>query len=298
VRPIPLKIRSAQTPTSIADTPALQTIALHFVESLQPVSAAAQVLARALNFSLDRATQIGIPSVAIPAGNFVAEGRAIPVVQGLTSPAMLDPHKVGVIVVLTNEMMHNSQAEAILRQTMIEATAAAFDGLMFSAAPGVANERPAGLLYNVAPIAPSSASSPLDAMIADLQQIAKATAPVSGASAPVLIAAPAQAVSLAMLAVRDVWPVFASAALPDRTIIGLVPGAVAVAIDRLRLEAGNQMAANMEDTPGEIVDIGGVFARTVGSVFQTDSVGLRLIMPCSWGLRSASAIAWLESVNW
>jgi hypothetical protein len=118
-------------------------------------------------------------------------------------------------------------------------------------------------------------------MVADLQVIAKALAPVSGSGTPLLIAAPAQAVSLAMLAPRDIWPVFSSAALPDKTVVGLVAEAIATVIEPPRSEASKEMAVNMESTSAEIVDIGGTFARPGGSVFQTDSVGLRLVIPAT-----------------
>jgi hypothetical protein len=296
---VPLVTRTAQTPTSTTDAAALMTITMHLVESLQPVSAAANVIARSLGLSFGQAEQLSIPTVAMPGADFVAEGQPIPVVQGQTSPGpQLDPHKVGVLVVLTGEMIRNTRGEAIIRQALIEATAARFDALMFSTAPGVPNQRPPGVLNGIAPLAPSAAGNPLDAMIADLQEIAKAAAPVSGSGTPILIAAPAQAVSLAMLAPRDVWPVFASASLPDKTVVGLVPEAVATVVEPPRIEAGNQMVVHRETQPGEIVDIGGVSASPVGSVYQTDSVGLRLVQPVTWGLRSPSAVAWIENVAW
>jgi hypothetical protein len=128
--------------------------------------------------------------------------------------------------VLTNEMLRNSQAEAIICQTLTEATAASLDALLFLTAPGVPDQQPPGILNGIAPLAAASRlGSSLDAMTEDLLTIATTLAPVSGSGTPILIAAPAQAVSLAMLAPHDVWPIFTSAALPDRTIIGLVPDA-------------------------------------------------------------------------
>jgi hypothetical protein len=297
-RNVPLLTRAAQQPTSTTDAAALMTVTMHLVESLQPVSAAAQVIARSLGLTFDHATQLSIPAVSIPAANWVGEGRPIPVQQGATSGMLLDPHKVAVIVVLTNEMLRNTQAEAIVRQTLTEATAASLDALLFSTAPGVPGQQPPGLLNGIPPLTPANPGSPLDSMIADLQQVAKALAPVSGSGTPLLIAAPAQAVSLAMLAPRDIWPVFSSAALPDKTVVGLVPEAIATVVEPPRIDASKETAVNMESTPAEIVDIGGTLARPVGSVFQTDSTGLRLIIPATWGPRSASAVAWIEGTNW
>jgi hypothetical protein len=294
-RVVPLLTRAAQVPTSTTDAAALMTVAMHFIETLVPVSAAAQVIARSLGLSFDNATQLSVPAVAIPAAKFVGQGKPIPVVQGETTSMLIDPYKIAVIVVVTGEMIRNTQAEAIIRQTLIETTAASLDGLLFSIAAGVADERPPGLLYDIPPLDPTDAGA--DAMANDLKQLARAIAPVSGSGTPLLIAAPEQFVSLSML-VHDVFPFAMSAALPAGTVIAVVPEGICTVIELPRVEAGAHMVTNMDSTPGEIVDIGGTFARPVGSVFQTDGVGLRLVMPATWGLRSPNAIAWLQSVNW
>ncbi|UVO30167.1 phage major capsid protein [Bradyrhizobium arachidis] len=297
-RNVPLLIRAAQQPTSTTDAAALMAVIMHLVESLVPISAAAQVIARSLGLAFDHATQLSIPAVSLPAAGWVGEGRPIPVQQGATTGKLLDPHKVAVIVVLTNEMLRNTRAEAIVRQTLSETTAASLDALLFSTSPGIPGQQPPGLLNGIPPLTPANPGNPLDAMVADLQQLAKALAPVSGSGTPMLIAAPAQAVSLAMLAPRDIWPVFPSAALPDKTVVGLVPEAIATVVEPPRIDASGEMAAHMESSPTDVVDIGGVFARPIMSTFQTDSVGLRLVIPATWGPRSPSAITWLQSVNW
>jgi hypothetical protein len=58
------------------------------------------------------------------------------------------------------------------------------------------------------------------------------------------------------------------------------------------------MLVHMETTPGEIVDIGGMMAKPIRSMFQTDSAGLRFILPATWALRSPQAIVWVEGATW
>jgi hypothetical protein len=54
----------------------------------------------------------------------------------------------------------------------------------------------------------------------------------------------------------------------------------------------------MADPAGELVDIGGVFARPVASLYQSDSVALRLRWPISWILRDVRGVSWMQNVNW
>jgi hypothetical protein len=46
------------------------------------------------------------------------------------------------------------------------------------------------------------------------------------------------------------------------------------------------------------VTSGGTVATPVGSMFQTDSVALKLRWPISWALRTSNAVAWIANVNW
>lgn len=289
-----LIIRAATTPATLADTTALHQIALYFVASLIPVSAAAAVIARSLQLSFDRAAQISVPALTLPHAAWLGEGAPLPVVQGTSSPgALIGPCKLGVIVPLTGEMIRRSNAEAIVRQVLLENSAQTLDIAMFSADAAVAGVKPAGILNGIDALPASAATSALDAMVADIGSIAAALAPSSGASQPMLIAAPRQAVSLAMLAPRDLWSVAMSAALPDKTVIGVVPAGIATVIDPPRIEAGSDPLVQMDDAPS-----GGVMTGPTISLYQSDQIGLKFIMPATWGLRSPSAVAWITGTAW
>ena len=288
-----LLIRAATSPATLADTAALQQIALYFVASLVPVSAAAAVIARSLQLAFDHAAQISVPSLTLPHAAWLSEGAPLPVVQGTSSPgALIDPYKLGVIVPLANEMIRNSNAENVVKQVLLENTAQTLDAALFSANAAVAGVRPAGLLTGIDPLGASAATSALDAMVADIGGIAAEIAPSSGASQPILICAPRQAVALAMLAPRDMWPVLMSAALPDKTIIGLVPAGIVSVIEAPRIETSSAMV-QMNDAPS-----GDPMTGPTISLYQSDNIGLKFIMPATWGLRSPTAVAWIENVNW
>jgi hypothetical protein len=184
----------------------------------------------------------------------------------------------------------------MMRLVLVENIGPTLDAALFSAvaaAPGM----PAGVLNGVAAIAPSAATVAIDAMVADIAAIATALAPAAGASQPMIIAAPAQAAALTLRAPRDLWPVLMSSALPNKTVIGIVPSALASVVEAPRIEAGAGMA-HMDSAPGEIVDVGGVLAHPVRSFWQTDSVGLRFILPATWAMRSPRGVAWIQTTNW
>ncbi|MCK1382491.1 hypothetical protein IVB33_39880, partial [Bradyrhizobium sp. 24] len=152
------------------------------------------------------------------------------------------------IVTLTGEMIRGSNAEAIVRQALIETAAPTLDLAMFTADAGVPGVMPAGILNGIAPLPPSAATSPYDATVADIAAIATALAPASGAGPPILIAAPAQFVPLSMNA-RNPWAVLMSAALPAGTVIGVIPAALATVIEPPRIEASRGAMLQMDDQP-------------------------------------------------
>ena len=41
-----------------------------------------------------------------------------------------------------------------------------------------------------------------------------------------------------------------------------------------------------------------IYKRPIGSMFQTDTIGLRLRWPITWALRASNAIAFMQSVDW
>jgi hypothetical protein len=293
-----LLTRSASSPATLATTPALAEIAWHFVASLVPVSAAAALIARSLQLAFDRAAQLNVPALTLPYAAFVGDGAPIPVAQGTSQPgAVVTPAKLAMILPLTNELVNYSNAEQMMRQVLLENVGPTLDGAMFSEAAAVPGLRPAGILEGVTPLAASSAATPLDAMVTDIAAIATAIAPSAGASPPLLVAAPAQATALMLRAPRDLWPVLMSAALAPGTVIGVVPAALATVVEAPLLEAGTD-TVHMDDAPGELVDIGGVLARPLRSMWQTDSIALRFVQPATWGRRSPSAVAWIKETAW
>ena len=230
---VELLTRAPSSPTTIADAQALAVTTVYFVASLLPVSAAAAVIAKSLQLSFDNAAHLTIPSLTLPKASFVGEGAAIPVVQGASSPGVtVEPYKLATMLVLTSELVRHSNAEAVMRQVLLENVGPTLDTAMFSTAAVVPGLRPAGILAGTSALVASTATTPLDAMCEDIGKIASAVAPAAGGAEPILVASPSQAAALALRSPRTLWTVLTSAALPDKTIVGVVPSALATALKR------------------------------------------------------------------
>src|SRR5262249_53481812 len=167
------------------------------------------------------AAQINIPGIAIPNADFVGEGAAIPVQIATTSAGpSLTPHKLAVLTSLTSEMMHNPNAEDLVKQVLIEATGPALDKVLLSTSAS-ASDRPAGLLNGITPLTPAAAGqAKSEVLVDDLQALATALAPVSGNGNIVLVASPDAAAALMMRLPAGVeWPVLRSSSLAARSVI-------------------------------------------------------------------------------
>jgi hypothetical protein len=298
-RDVELILRTPQTPTSTTNATALAHVSTSFLSALVPFSASAALIDRSLKLSFNGAASISMPTLTLPLADFVGQGKPIPVVQGTSASGVtLEPHKLATIVPLTGEMLRTN-AEAIVRQVLLDNVGPSLDAAMFSNAAAVPDLRPGGLLNGIAALTPSSGTNKAEAMTDDVAALATATAAVSGNGQIVLVAAPAQSVALMMRPPGAVpFPVLMSAALPAKRVIAIAARALVSAFDAPALDASRESAIHLADPAAELVDLGGILAQPVKSMVQTDSVALRLRLPCAWALRSPSALAWLDNVVW
>jgi hypothetical protein len=296
---VDLILRAAVSPATLASTSALTQVTTAFFKALVPASAGADLLSRGIGLNFGNAASIYVPNLSIPTTGFLAEGQPIPVVTAVSSGISLVPRKLSVITVLSGELLRSSNAETIVKQMLIESTGPALDAVMFSSAAATA-AAPAGLLNGIAALVPSAATGKTDALLEDLQALATAVAPAAGNSQIVVIAAPAQAVALALRVAAPLpYNVLTSASLAEDTIIVVAAAAVVSAVEGApAIDLSSQASWHLDSVPGEIVDIGGVYARPVASSFQSDTIGLRLKWPISWGRRANNAIAWMQNTNW
>jgi hypothetical protein len=302
-RAVDMILRAASSPATLCNTPTLATVAVAFLDSLVPVSAGADLLERSIGLNFSGAASISIPAVQVPTADFVAEGSPIPVVTAPTSIATtLTPFKLAVITTLTHEMLVNANAETLVRQALIESTGPALDKVLFSAAAGIAHERPAGLLNGITLLTPSAAGgqSKGEVLVDDLQQLASAVAPVAGNGDIVLVASPDAATALRMrLPVTVQWPVLVSTSLPAKTVIAIATQAIVSAIGGApQIDASGQVELVRDTAPTAIDDALTAPMQLVGSLYQTDEIALRMRWMISWSLRTPAGIAFMQNVNW
>jgi len=98
------------------------------------------------------------------------------------------------------------------------------------------------------------------------------------------------------------WPIIDSGTVPLGTVIAQdAADFVSVTGDGPRFEISDQATLHMEDTtPADIATVGTppVAAAPAKSMFQTDSLALRLILPINWTIRRPGTVAWVAGVTW
>jgi hypothetical protein len=136
-------------------------------------------------------------------------------------------------------------------------------------------------------------------MRADVGLVVGAVAPVA-AGEIVLVASPDAWVKLLLANPILPFPVLPSGALAAKTVVAIAANALAAAVDPVpKITASSQTTLHMEDTaPLPISTISTAVAAPTRSLFQTDSMAIRLILDVNWGLRATGAVAWLTATNW
>lgn len=324
---VDLVLRAASAPamTTVAGWAAelVQQIYTDFMSLLMPDAILPRLAARGMTLNFGSAGRIIIPTrsrTPTIAGSFVGEGLAIPVRQGAFTSQTLTPKKVAVISTWTREMNDHSipAIEGLLREAIQVDTSVAIDSVLLDANPAT-TIRPAGLLNGVAATT-ATAGGGLAALIGDIKALEGAllASTFGNLRSPVWLMNPGDLLSAAMASAANTGifpfrdevaggslgtvPYIKSTTVALKTMI-LIDAAdfVVVGGEAPRLEISDQATLHMEDTtPLDLVGPGspGVVAAPQRSLFQTDSLALRMVMPLNWVQRRAGTIAWLQNATW
>jgi hypothetical protein len=303
-RDLSLVMRGATAPAMTTTTGWAAEVAhvtQQFLATLVPASAAADLLGRGLQLNFAGNATISLPAINLaPAAGFAGQGKPIAVTQYTSSVGVkLEPHKFATSVVLTREMLVSSNAEPIMRAQLTQAAASGLDGALFSANAATA-DAPAGLLAGITPKTPSASTIVTDAMVEDLAALGGSVGRVAGTSSLVFIAAPEQAIAIGVNVPAFSFPVLSTSALPAKSIIAISADALVSALEPVpEIVANTEAEVQFADPASEIVTGGGVVAPPiVASMYQSDRVALRMIMPVAWVLRAPGAIAFMNAVVW
>jgi Phage capsid family len=292
-----LVLRASVTPTLMANATALAPIVIAILEQIKPLTAGGFLFSAGMSLTSLGPGVLKIPGFATSPADFVAENAPIPVEQFVAAGPTLSPFKLASIITASNELIEHSDAETIIRGVLAENVAIGLDAALFSNAAASA-ARPAGLLNGIAALTPATVTAGKnDAMTDDISSLLNAIAAAAGAGW-FIVAAPAQAVALQFRLAREFPNIRASGALPAKTVIAIAPGAFVSVLETPRIDSSIEAIVHMEDTSPAAIANGGGIAAPVRSLFQTNSIGLRIIAPCSWALRAPGAVAWMQNVNW
>jgi hypothetical protein len=264
--------------------------------------AAAELRRFGLRVDFGNRATVSVPARVVNATDcgFVAEGDPIPVkVLTLSAGASLAPTPLAVIVVFSNLVAETSNAERVITQMLGEAVRLKLDAEMFSTTAGSAS-RPAGLLNGVTPITATTAGS--ECMEKDIAQLVAALNTAGGGASPVFICSLAQAATLKLRAsVKFDYPILASGALANGTIVAVEAGSFVSAFDPVpQFDVSNTTALHLEDTsPAPLATgTGPTVATPIRSLYQTVCSALKMILPCSWGMRATGHVQVINSCNW
>jgi hypothetical protein len=320
-------IRAATAPAMTTQTgwaaELVQQLVTDFMAVLYPKAVYPRLAALGLSLSFGTNGRIIIPTRATTptiAGSFVGEGLPIPVRQGLFTSQTLTPKKMAVITTWTREISDHSvpAIEGLLRNAVQEDTAISLDSVLLDANPATV-VRPAGILNGVAGLTPTAGGG-FDALVGDIKQLTGAllTGTKGNVRNPCWLLNPQQVNSAGLVPSPGAgvfpfreeisqgklsgWPIIDSGTVPLGTAV-VVDAAdfVAVGGDAPRFEISDQATLHFDDTaPADIGTAGTppVVAAPVKSMWQTDSIALRLILPTNWTIRRPGVVAWVAGVTW
>jgi hypothetical protein len=289
-----------------ASAPAMTTVSTWAAELAQrtvndmlaglgPATAAAEVFKRSLLLDFAGRASISAPGFSASGANsgFVAEGDPIPVRQLSATPALLTPFKLASIAVLTREMIESSNAEQLIGDALMRSAGCALDDTLFDVNPATA-ARPAGLRNGIAALTASNNADSVEAFAEDLTSLINAVSSVGQNGPYLIVVSPGRAVSMAL---RFIFEASNVVVLGTNSIGGdmlaIAPAALVAALDPApHVEVATAAALHMDSVPSAVPTAG-----PRKSMYQTDSLALKIRWPVSWALRDPRGISWLTP-NW
>jgi HK97 family phage major capsid protein/HK97 family phage prohead protease len=312
----------ADTTTSGWADSLAQTVIGDFIESLLPYSIYPQLRQRGGSFTFGRNGTISLPArntATTVAGAFVAQGAAIPVRQGAFTAITLTPKKMGVITTMTREITEHStpQIEAILKQAMLEDTGVAIDTVLLDAT-AASTTRPAGLKNGIAKVTVSGTAS-IVGFIADLKTLYQAliTATNGNVRSPVWIMNPGDVLTASLIQTttgdtpfRDeisrgtllgIPIVQSTTGLNDTMAIMDAADFLTATGDTPQFSVSDQAVLHMEDTtPTALSTVAtpNTVAAPIRSLWQTDTMAIRMLLDINWAKRRAGIFQWADTMVW
>jgi HK97 family phage prohead protease/HK97 family phage major capsid protein len=318
---IVLRAAVAPAQTTVAGWAAelVGTAIADFLGQLAIVSIYPRIAAKGPRFTFGRNGVIKVPGrSATPKinGSFVGEGQPIPVRKLGLSAITLTPKKMAVISEFTREMgLHSTPAiEGVIRQAINEDTAEAIDTVLIDAT-AADTIRPAGLRNGVSGLTPSAATTRIDKIIADISALMAPIIAARGGRDLVLLCNPAQKLAMSWAIAPNGQFIFTDGELAGRglTVISstTVPATMLIMLDAAdfasvtgdtpEFDVSDVATIHEEDTTPLPIGTTGAPATVAAparSLWQTASIGIRMLLDMNWSMRRTGMVSWMTGVTW
>lgn len=293
----------------------VQTAYADFLDALVGYSIYPALRDRGIGLNFDGVGTVLIPSRTAggAGGGFVEEGKPIRVGRVTTASTTMSPKKMGVIIPFSKELAKRSTPaiESVVRQAILEDTSAVLDPLILDAVAGD-NARPAGLLNGVSAVAAGYGGGDYKAVQEDFKALLAPFIAANAADSITVVMNSAQGLSLALMdgpignpdwfnKIKERVNIVESTHATAARLVALRNSDFATATgDAPEFDVSEQATIHMEDTtPLEIVSgTGPTTADPVRSLWQTNSVAIRMLMDVSWKMRRGGMVQWINGTSW
>lgn len=286
-----------------------------FLDALRGKSIYPDLRERGYGISFDAAGTAYLPQLTAGGanGSFFGEGQPIRVGRITVAAPTFTARKMGVIIPFSREAAKRStpNLESVVRKAIVDDTAKVLDSHLLDSTAGD-SVRPAGLLNGVSAVASGYGGGDHEAVKQDFKTLLAPFIDADAADGITVIMNPKQGLSIAMMdgptnnaawfseIAKRVNLVESTHATAGR-LIAVRNSDFATALgDVPEFEVSNQATIHMEDTsPAEIVSATGpTTANPVRSFFQTDSMGVRMIMDVSWKMARSGMVQWIDGTSY
>jgi Phage capsid family len=292
--------KSAVTPTKLSALPSV--VMADVLTVLGPTSAAATLLARGLQLSFDHHATISVPKFMADADavGFVQEGHPIPVRQLLAeTPIQLTPSKLAAILTFTQEMLSASNVEQIVGDCLMRSAGLGLDKYLFDQAPGDSS-RPAGIRNGIAAEAASTATDPATALLNDLSKLAGKVSALGGPITYIAAHTRANLMRLKASNALDGFSVLGTIGVAATDLLAVATDALASSLGGIDLDTKRSATLHEETAPLPLSTPGTppTVAAPTRSLWQTDSVSVKVRLAATWALRDSRGVSWTTGVAW
>lgn len=246
---------------------------------------------------------------------WVGESKAIPLTKPDFNAINLRQLKVAALAVASKEWLRDASwsAEMLVRDALVDAAAQRIDLTFLSAAAGVTGVSPAGILNNIS--STLSAGTDGDGVANDMKELMYRFTNARNSGGQVVIMNPALATGLALM--RNALDQYeypglneeGGSLLGKRVITGdnvnpnqlimLKPSDIyRIGSGSIDVSMTDTASIEMSDTPTMDTDTPTGPTGKVVSMFQTESVAFKVVMPMNFARRRESAVAWIGDADY